>query len=800
LINGLTKPGDRRWILVALLLCGVTLQLGAESAGIDSDRRVSSFPPGVNRGLSFDGLNDSVDFGRAPELNAGTFTLEVWFKWNGGGRSGTTGTDGIVAYPLISKGPDEGDGSVLDANYFLGIQLPGAVLAADFEEHSRGTSPGRNHPVVGKTAIAPGVWYHAAATYDGTCWQLYLNGQPETDGDICPAEPPNFDSTQPLALGAALDSEGGRRGHFSGTLDEARIWGRALDGETIGKNMYRRFPLSTTGLIGWFTFDGVGEVIENLVVRDTTGGIVSGAERTVDGVPLPDAQEPSVEETIEDLEADPPVGGRLSPHAAPDLPTNEQPPDGSTGVEANPQLCVTVTDPDADPMDVTFHGREIEATGAEEFTFIALPDTQYYSQTYPEVFLCQTEWVLDEGISTTGSCQNPLSMSPHDLNVVFTGQLGDCVQNGDNSGDDTEWQNAEAALGLFDPAGDEEKMPFAVCVGNHDQGDGGNGGPGTLTDPASTTVFYNQFLGVTRFQGRTYYGGSFTHCDDGSICTSDPDCTGIGAGTCHVNNDNHYVLFSAGGMDFILIQMEYDHTSSALRAAVIAWANDVLTRHSNRRAIIASHYVLNQFGNFPSQGAAIPDARRPRERSHAAHGWRRSDPDRGHVDHDHVGLPGQHLRRQRRKRLAADHDLQAGHRRDRHQDLFAVPRPAQAGYPASRRPRVPQFRHLLPHADRAALRADRHRFRVQRRAGLRELARKTSRCRVRVVRRDHRRPGHDLQPALHVHQRRKLYRDCRLQRRRGLHGRQLRRDGRHVREHSERRQLRRHGRLHDRHL
>ena len=61
-------------------------------------------------------------------------------------------------------------------NYFLGIDSTTRVLAADFED----TASGGNHPVLGTTAICDGVWYHAAATYDGTTWRLYLNGELET--------------------------------------------------------------------------------------------------------------------------------------------------------------------------------------------------------------------------------------------------------------------------------------------------------------------------------------------------------------------------------------------------------------------------------------------------------------------------------------------------------------------------------------------------------------------------------------------------------------------------------------------
>jgi len=54
------------------------------------------------------------------------------------------------------------------------------VLAADFEEGASGSSPSLNHPLLGVTPVpADGIWHHAAATYDGTTWRLYLDGVPE---------------------------------------------------------------------------------------------------------------------------------------------------------------------------------------------------------------------------------------------------------------------------------------------------------------------------------------------------------------------------------------------------------------------------------------------------------------------------------------------------------------------------------------------------------------------------------------------------------------------------------------------
>src|SRR5262245_11038294 len=103
--------------------------------------------------LSF-GTNNSntyVTFGNPAALQLSQFTIECWFKRTGTGVSISTGTGGITAIPLVTKGTSEADGSNVDANYFMGINTTGNKLCVDFEEGSGGTSPGLNHPLTGTT-------------------------------------------------------------------------------------------------------------------------------------------------------------------------------------------------------------------------------------------------------------------------------------------------------------------------------------------------------------------------------------------------------------------------------------------------------------------------------------------------------------------------------------------------------------------------------------------------------------------------------------------------------------------------
>ena len=192
------------------------------------------------------------------------------------------------------------------------------------------------------------------------------------------------------------------------------------------------------------------------------------------------------------------------------------------------------------------------SASAEDFAIVVLPDTQNYSDDNPDTyFRAQTQWIVE---------------NKDTLNIVYVAHEGDIVNSATT---ETQWQNADAAMSLLeDPieTGLADGIPYGVVPGNHD----------------SPTVYYNQYFGIDRFTGRTYYGGSY-----------DSD-----------NNDN-YTLFSAGGMDFIVINLDYNSGPSS---AVLSWADGLLQTYSDRRAIVVSHSMLNTNGTWTTAGTAIYNA------------------------------------------------------------------------------------------------------------------------------------------------------------------------------------------------
>lgn len=372
--------------------------------------------------------------------------------------------------------------------------------------------------------MSSNVWHHVAVSYDGTTWRLYLDG--ELDATAAANATPRFDSIQHFGLGTALNSTGVAAGFFDGVLDEVRVWNHARSLAQIQDGLARPIT-SASGLVGrWGLDEGSGAVAGNSA--GVANGTINGATFVTPGSPFGFA--------------DPPAPALVAPGA------------GAVNVARPPTLSARVTDPDSSTHDLRFFGRPL-GTSAQDFTIVVLPDTQYYSESFPATFTAQTQWINANRAA---------------LNVQYVAHVGDIVNVASQI---NQWNNANSAMSLLETprTGFPDGIPYCPSVGNHDIQSGG------------ITTNFNSYFGISRFQGRDYYGGHF-----GS------------------DNDNHVNLFSAGGMDFIVISLEYDSTPDQ---AVLDWADGVLKAHPNRRAIVASHYIVGT-GNpaaFGTQGQAIYD-------------------------------------------------------------------------------------------------------------------------------------------------------------------------------------------------
>ncbi|WP_347755689.1 lamin tail domain-containing protein [Agrococcus sp. ProA11] len=175
-----------------------------------------------------------------------------------------------------------------------------------------------------------------------------------------------------------------------------------------------------------------------------------------------------------------------------------------------------------------------------DFTFAWESDTQYYNENTKE----------GEPYRHQQAIHTYLLDQREDLNLQYLFHTGDIVDDFDQI---YQWENAEAEYSRLDDAG----LPYGVLAGNHDVG-------AHLED----YTYFSRYFGEDRFAGNPWHGGSYQ------------------------DNEGHYDLLSAGGIDFIML-----YTGWLPADESIAWMNEVLAQYPDRAAIIAQHeFILTTGG------------------------------------------------------------------------------------------------------------------------------------------------------------------------------------------------------------
>jgi ABC-type Fe3+-siderophore transport system permease subunit len=169
----------------------------------------------------------------------------------------------------------------------------------------------------------------------------------------------------------------------------------------------------------------------------------------------------------------------------------------------------------------------------QPFCIVVLPDTQFYSEKYPDISVAQTEWIKE---------------NEKKMNIIFVVHEGDLTN--DNS--EEQWRIADRAMSVLDGV-----VPYCVAIGNHDMGPGGSEG-------SRDTRLFNRFFGVSRFKDMPSYRGHFGE-----------------------SNENCYHSFAVSGMKFLILCLEFGP-----REEVLEWADEVVSRHKDHRVIVVTHCYM----------------------------------------------------------------------------------------------------------------------------------------------------------------------------------------------------------------
>ena len=150
---------------------------------------------------------------------------------------------------------------------------------------------------------------------------------------------------------------------------------------------------------------------------------------------------------------------------------------------------------------------------------------------------------------------------------MFVTHLGDIVE--DRNRISLQWERGLAALRRLDGV-----VPWATAPGNHDLN----------INHHNLEYLYGEFFGASNYVGKPGYRGVYQ------------------------NNKNSFQLFSASGLDFLILHLEYAPPEN-----VIDWAKGVLADHPNRRAIVSTTSSSSPAAaRGPPLLTSVPTATRPK--------------------------------------------------------------------------------------------------------------------------------------------------------------------------------------------
>lgn len=380
-------------------------------------------------------------------------------------------------------------------------------------------------------------WHHVAMVLDEDVMYGYVDGVLITKVAL---GGPIGDSPATLKIGMRGD-DGNR---FYGAISDVRIWNIARSGDEIAANKDKRLTGTEEGLIGYWKLDeGSGDT-----AKDSTGkhdGKIYGAtyikEEGVTGMEIEQGDNLILSKGV--------FGDKLTVKFLPEgvsslkvnwSSSNEEivkvDKDGSlTAVELG-NAVITAETGDGKFKDSILITVEEHKTPKNDYTFVVMPDTQYYASAHPNIYTSISQWINDNAEKEK---------------IKFVMHVGDVT---DDNSSTTQWERAKEAMSIF-----ENKVPYAITIGNHDyQG---------VSSTRSTKI--NEYFPVSDFEKSPTYGGVF---EEGKI-------------------NNVYHLLTVGEVKYLVIVLEFGP-----RDEVLDWANEIAGRYPDHRAIVITHCYMNYDG------------------------------------------------------------------------------------------------------------------------------------------------------------------------------------------------------------
>ena len=194
----------------------------------------------IGRARHFDGAGDKVQTS-APVAGLTHWTIALWVKWSDGTN--------VYEHPI-------GLGKGHDATFWFS----GSILAFKTSDASGNTVLDAGL----SSTMSTGVWYHLGATFNGTNVTGYLDGV-EVFSALAPATTIRSNSVKIGTSGSES------RNFFKGTIDEVRLYNRALNASEVAS--LTLLPSISDGSI--LSYDMENLTVDGLM-KDLSGNLNDG--------------------------------------------------------------------------------------------------------------------------------------------------------------------------------------------------------------------------------------------------------------------------------------------------------------------------------------------------------------------------------------------------------------------------------------------------------------------------------------------------------------------------------------------
>ncbi|UFH46349.1 T9SS type A sorting domain-containing protein [Flavobacterium galactosidilyticum] len=177
--------------------------------------------------LDFDGIDDNVNFGNNYNFDSGSFSIEVWVK------------------PSVSNGNiqtifSKRSSVALEDGYDL--RIVNNILSFNWN---------KGNSITSKFPISTGRWYHIAVTFNGTAYNLFIDGI-KVENAVSGYNPIANNNTKSI-LGAMIQNTSYPylpTNFFNGWMQELRIWNVALTESQMHQMMNQKIKNNESSVLG----------------------------------------------------------------------------------------------------------------------------------------------------------------------------------------------------------------------------------------------------------------------------------------------------------------------------------------------------------------------------------------------------------------------------------------------------------------------------------------------------------------------------------------------------------------------